>query len=186
MRNALLVITLAALAGCGSAENEPDVEARNATVEEVAEQVREAGEEASFIRAGKWVSTVTFEEMTAPGMPPQAAEQMRKMMGEGRRYESCLAEDQVQRPAEDFFAGGGDNQCRYEHFTMGGGKIDAKMICARGESSQVMEMDGSYTPTSYEIRMTTSLDGAPPPASEMRMRMRVEAQRVGECDRTTG
>lgn len=176
----LLLVAAVSLAGC---EREPGVEARNASVEEVADQVRQAGNGEQFIRPGRWVSTVTFEEMTAPGMPPDAAEQMRRMMGEGQRYESCLTEEQVARPSEDFFAGR-NNQCRYEHFKMKGGSIDARMRCAQGEISQVMEMEGSYSPDSYEMRMTTSFEGAPEPASEMRMRMRVEAQRAGECDGT--
>jgi hypothetical protein len=173
-----------ALSACGSEqEPEPGVDARNASVEEVADEVRRAGDGERFIRPGKWVSTVTFEEMVAPGMPPQAAEQMRRMMGEGRKYESCLTEAQAQRPSEDFFAGA-NNQCRYEHFTMRGGRIDARMRCAQGDITQVMEMEGSYSLASYEMRMTTSLEGAPEPASGMRMRMRVQAQRVGECDGT--
>ena len=177
----IAAVSLALLSSCG--EPEGGVEARNASVEEVADQVREAGNGEQFIRPGKWVSTVTFEEMTAPGMPPQAVEQMRQMMGEGQRYESCLTEEQAQRPSEDFFAGN-NNQCRYEHFTMRGGKIDAEMRCSQGEGeiSQVMEMEGSYSPDSYDMRMTTSLEGAPAPASGMRMRMRVDAERVGECD----
>lgn len=167
-----------ALAGCSQ---EPGVEARNASVEEVANQVREVGTE-GFIRPGKWRHKVSLEEMTAPGMPPDAAAQLRGMGGE-RTYESCLTEEQAQQPGGDFFAQN-NNQCRYEHFTMKGGDIDAKMRCGEGEVSQVMEMEGSYSPDSYEMRMTTSLEGAPEPVSGMRMRMRVDAQRVGECDGT--
>ena len=183
MKRALLVATaLLPIAACdSSSESEPGVEARNASVAEVADQVREAAGDESFIRAGKWGSQVTFEEMVAPGMPPEAAEQMRKMLGEGQRVESCLTEEQAQRPSEDFFPGG-NNQCRYEHFTMRDGEIDARMRCSQGEIAQIMEMEGSYSPTAYQMRMTTSLEGAPAPASGMRMKMRVEAQRVGECE----
>lgn len=182
MRRAILVSILAPLTACGS---EPDVDARNASVEEVADQVRQASGSDRFIRPGKWLSTVTFEEMTAPGMPPGAEEQMKSMMGAGQSYESCLTEEQVARPDEDFFAGS-NNQCRYDHFTMGGGKIDARMRCGEGDISQVMAMDGTYSPDSYQMRMTTSLEGAPEPASGMTMRMRVDAKRVGECDAAAG
>lgn len=176
-----IFLLLAAAVPIAACSQEPGVDARNASVEEVAEQVRQAGDGESFIRPGKWLSTVTFEEMTAPGMPPEAAEQMRRMMGEGRQYESCLTEEQVQRPSEDFFAQNNE-QCRYEHFTMRGGNIDARMRCDQGEVSQVMEMDGSYSPDAYQMRMTTSFEGAPEPAGDMQMRMRVDAERVGECD----
>ena len=175
-------IAFIALAGC-SGEQEGGVEARNASVEDVANQVREAGTEEGFISPGKWVSTVKFKEMTAPGMPEQAVEQVRQMMGEGRKYESCLTEEEAQKPGEDFFAQNND-QCRYEHFTMRGGKIDAQMRCSQGEATQVMEMEGSYSPDSYEMRLTTRFEDAPEPASGMRLQMRVDAQRVGQCDGT--
>lgn len=177
-----MIAGLALVTAACQGEEEPGVEARNASVAEVADQVRQAGEGEQFIQPGKWISTVTFEEMTAPGMPPEAARQMRQMMGEGRRYESCLTEEQAQRPSEEFFAGGSDSQCRYERFTMRGGEIEARMRCGEGGINQVMEMEGSYSPDSYEMRMTTSLEGAPPPASGMRMRMRVDAKRVGQCN----
>lgn len=173
-------ILLAAAFPLAACSQEPEVDARNASVEEVAEQVREAGESDRFIRAGQWVSTVTIDEVNAPGMPPQATQQMRSMMGEGRQFESCLTEADARRPREDFFAGTND-QCRYEHFTMRAGKIDARMRCAQGDVTQVMEMDGSYSPDSYEMRMATRLEGAPEPASGMTMKMRVEAKRIGEC-----
>lgn len=180
----LAMACLLGMAACNRGEPQaPGVDARNASVEEVANQVREAGDDGRFIRAGKWVSTVTFEEMTAPGMPPEAIAQMRRMMGEGRSYESCLTEEEAQRPREDFFAGR-NNECRYDHFTMRGGKIDATMRCSQGDIAQVMEMKGTYSLERYEMRMTTSLEGAPEPASGMRMRMRVESERAGECDGT--
>lgn len=116
-------------------------------------------------------------------MPPEAAQQMRQMMGDGRKYESCLSEEEAQQPNERFFAQN-NSQCRYQHFTMRDGEIDAQMRCSQGEATQVMEMEGSYSPDSYEMRMTTRFEDAPAPASGMRLQMRVDAQRVGECDGT--
>ncbi len=177
MRRAVLIAAIVALAGCNS---EPEIEATNASVEEVANQVREASGKDQFIRPGRWVSTVTIEDVSAPGMPAQAAQQLKGMMGEGQRFETCLTEEQAQRPREDFFAGA-NRQCRYDHFTMGDGKIDAQMRCAQGGASQVMKMSGTYSPSSYEIRMTSSLEDAEGPGAGMAMRMRVNAERAGEC-----
>jgi len=151
-------------------------------VEEVANELADAGarRNGSFIRAGQWRSTITFEEMSAPGMPPAAAEQMARMTGPSQTFESCLTEEEAARPSEEFFAGR-DRQCRYDHFRMGGGRIDSRMRCDQGGASQVMELEGTYSPDSYDMRMTTSIEGASGAAGEMRMRMRVEARRVGEC-----
>ena len=175
MRVAWLVLC-AVTVGCG--RSEPDVNARNASVAEVAEQVRDATRQPGFIRPGKWVSEISFEEMSAPGMPPEVRDQMKGMLAARKSYESCLSPEQAQRPKEDFFAGS-DNKCRYEHFRMGDGKIDAKMRCEQGSARQLMELDGTYSPDAYQMRMSTQTDSS---AGEMTMRMRVDAKRVGECE----
>lgn len=171
-----LILGLGALAACG---REPDVDAKNASVAEVAEQVRDATREPGFIRAGKWVSQVSMEELSAPGMPAEARERMKSMVPGLQSFESCLTREEAKRPKEDFFAQG-NNQCRYDHFRMGDGRIDAKMRCDRQGMTQVMELAGTYSPDSYTMRMTTSSgQGA---AGGMRMTMRVDAKRVGECE----
>ena len=168
------------LAACNS---EPEVSATNASVEEVADKVADAGAGANFIRAGKWSSTVTMEEVSAPGMPPELAERMKGATGAaaGKTYESCLTEEEAKAPKEDFFAGK-NASCRYDHFNMGGGKIDAKMRCSQGGMSQVMEMAGTYGPERYQMRMATKMEGAGGPVEGMTMKMRVDAKRVGVCD----
>ena len=183
MRRAVLIIACVALAGC---RGEPEVDARNASVEDVARQVDEARAN-DFVRPGKWQSKVTIEQLDLPGMPAEMAESMKKMMAQHqeRTTESCLTPEEAKRPKEDFFAGK-DNNCRYEHFTMGDGKIDARMRCTQGSINQVMEMEGTYSPEQYELRMTSSMEGAPEPASNMSMRMRIEARRVGECEPVAG
>jgi Protein of unknown function (DUF3617) len=175
-----LVFILLACATTACSQSEPDVDARNASIGEVAEQVREATGEEGFVRPGKWLSQVTLEDVSAPGMPAQIREQMKGMMAKQNSYESCLTPEEAKRPNEDFFAGK-DNQCRYEHFTMGDGKIDARMKCAHEGMSQTMEMAGTYSPDSYAMRMTTKTEGMPGPAADMSMKMRVNAKRVGEC-----
>ena len=180
MRGALFLLASAALAACSPSEPqpEPDVEANNATIEQVAEEVREATKEPGFIRPGKWLSEITMEDVSAPGMPDEVREQMKGMMAGRQSYESCLTPEQANRPQEDFFSGKPSEQCRYDHFRMGDGKIDAKMSCSGGK--QVMELDGAYTPESYKMRMTTTARQAP--GGDMTMRMRIDAKRVGECD----
>ena len=175
---AVVVAAVLPLAACGA---EPDVDVRNASVGEVANQVAGATKSDDyFVRPGKWRSTMTFEEISAPNMPPQMAEQMKRSMTAGQTSESCLTPEDVKRPKEDFFTGA-DKSCRYDHFTMGGGKIDAKMRCSQDGASQEMEMAGTYSPDEYDMRMTTVMKGMPGPAGEMRMRMKIEAQRVGDC-----
>jgi hypothetical protein len=95
-------------------------------------------------------------------------------------YKSCLTSEDVKRPKEDFFAGK-HNECRYDHFTMSGGKIDALMHCRAAGGGQTMHLAGTYSPDSYQMQMSTKTEGGAQAERAMAMRMRVDAHRVGEC-----
>jgi Protein of unknown function (DUF3617) len=178
MKSILLIVPLVAiLAACNS---QSKVEATNATVSEVANQVAEtAAADPHSIRAGLWSSRMTIEEIDAPGIPAEVVRRMKDAIGSGQAHESCLTEEEAKKPKEEFFAGSG-NQCKYDHFTMGGGKIDATMRCSQNGSTQVMQLDGDYSPDSYHMRMSTHLEGAAPTGG-MTMKMRVDSKRIGEC-----
>jgi len=161
----------------------PQVNEKNASVADVAQKVREASGDEAFIRPGLWESKVTVEKFEMPGMPPEMAQRMQTMMAQNQEHDNkhCLTPEDVKRPKEDFFAGK-NNECRYDHFTIGGGKIDAAMRCGgkHGES-QVMQMAGTYSPDSYQMQTSMKMEGNAAPEGSMAMTMRIEAQRVGEC-----
>ena len=181
MRAISLLLPLGlALAACDTG---PSVEAENASVAEVADKLRAAGGAGEFVSPGKWLSNVTVEEMSLPGMPPEMAAGMKEAMGKAgtKGAETCLTAEDVKKPKEDFFAGA-DKSCRYDRFTMSGGKIDAAMRCSQGGASQVMTMAGTYGPDAYGMKMTTKAEGGSGPMAAMTMTMRVDAKRIGQCD----
>jgi len=180
MRSVLVLACLLPLAACNKG---PQVDEKNATPAEVAQKVRESAGDQAFVKPGLWESKVTIEKFDVPGMPAEMAQRMKTMMAENQEhgFQSCLTAEEVKRPKEDFFAGK-DNECRYEHFTMGDGKIDAAMQCGRkGSSTQVMQMAGTYSPESYQMQTSMRMEGGKSPEGAISMTMRVEAQRVGEC-----
>ena len=60
MHRVIILLGLALpLAACGS----PAVDEENASVEEVAEKVREASNEEGLLRAGKWQTSVSIEKI---------------------------------------------------------------------------------------------------------------------------
>ena len=179
-RAAFPIILAFSLAACGS---DPAVNETNASVEEVSEKVREASRDQGLVRPGKWVSTVTIENVSMPGMPPEMAERMKAMLAQSRTAETCLTEEEAQRPKEDFFAA--NENCRYDQFTMSGGKIDATMRCEQEGATQVMQMTGTYSPNSYEMRMRSTTAGGAG-AEAMSLEMKVDAERVGKCDDPLG
>ena len=168
-------IPLLALAACGSGD---EVEMENASISEVAREMTKSGED-RFIDPGAWEQKVTLVSVDAPGMPPEAKEMMAKAMGEARVHSVCLSETEAKSPREDFFTGA-DQNCRYEHFKWGGGKIDLKLDCKHPNARQTMELTGTYQPRSYQMAMTATNQGRGP-QEEMVMKMRVDAKRVGAC-----
>jgi hypothetical protein len=180
---AYMIASILALTACNKG---PDISVKNASVGEVAEKVREAGVDGSFIEPGKWQTKITVLDMEIPGMPPQMAQQMKQSMGKMQEhsYESCLTEADVKRPKEDFFAGR-NNECRYDHFTMSGGKIDALMHCnGKPSGAMTMSINGSYSRDSYEATMAMDVSGGR--EGSMKMRSHSESHRVGECSAKQG
>ncbi len=172
---ALLTACALPLAACNS---DPQVSAENASAEEVSQKVEAAGGTDTFVNPGLWRTTMTIDEMSVPGMPPEAAAEMQKMQGRTTTAEKCLTPEDVKKPKEDFF--GGNDNCRYERLTMGNGKIDAVMNCTGDGATQKMTMAGTYSGDTYNMRieMTPASGGE---TAGMGMKMRVDAKRVGQC-----
>ena len=178
------ILLFACVLPLGACDSGPEVTARNATGEEVADKIADAGGTDNFVRPGKWSSKVTFEEFNMPGAPAGAKSVLESMNQRTAATETCLTPEDAKRPKEDFFAGA-DKNCRYERFDMGGGKIDAVMKCTSEGAGQTMTMTGTYGPNDYQMQMSMQSEGMPGPASGMSMKMRVDAKRVGECDKKT-
>lgn len=180
MRTAVMML---AVVGLGACSNEPEVSAKNASVEEVAEKVRKSGAGENFVRPGLWESKVTVQQLEIAGMPPEMAQQMKSSMAQHQpeATKNCLSPEDVKQPKESFFAGK-NNNCRYERFDMGDGKIDAVMRCGEGGRGQRMEMSGTYSPDAYQMQMSTKTEVAGQSAERaMDLRLRVDARRIGEC-----
>ena len=159
----------------------PEVNLKNATANQVSEAVKQSGvaDSGQMVQPGLWESKVTVQEMNIPGMPAQYADKMKQSIAEHRNEASrhCIKPEDVKKPKEDFF--GADKSCRYDHFTMGGGKIDVAMVCHREGTTQNMNVNGSYTPTTYSI--DTSMTGSGGHENGMSMKMHVDSERVGDC-----
>lgn len=175
-RLSFILLPLLSLAACDSS---PTVETTNVSGAEVAKKVQESGVTDEFISPGQWQMAMKINEMTIPGMPPQAADRMKGMMGEGHSFTQCLTPEDVKKPKEDMFSGDEEGKCKYDHFSMGGGKIDITMSCG-GESPRKMQMDGTYGPNEYHMNVASQGLGKPGHEA-MKMRMEMHAKRVGEC-----
>lgn len=176
MKRALLLLPVL-LAGCHSG---PSVTAENATANEVDAKLAQSGATAQFLSPGHWDSVVTIHDVQVPGMPPSAAAQMKAMINKPTTDASCLTPEEAKKPAGSFFAGSDDSDCRYDHFTMTGGAIDAVMNCKDEHATQTVALKGSYNADTFHLDMTTKSAGAGPMAN-MTMAMTVDAKRTGAC-----
>ena len=111
-------------------------------------------------------------------MPAGVADEMKRAQGREMTSETCLTPEEAKRPKEDFF--GGKDNCRYERFNMGNGKIDAVMNCSEGGGAQTMTMAGTYSGDAYQMQMTMQSQGDGEDGA-MAMKMRVDAKRIGAC-----
>jgi hypothetical protein len=171
-------VAVLALAACNKG---PTVELKNASGNEVAKAVTQSGvlNGGSMIEPGLWQTKTTFTEMNMPGLPPQYAEQMKRSMAENREKAShhCITEADVKKPKEDFF--GADKDCKFQHFVMGGGKMDIQMVCNREGATQTTSMSGNYTPTTYSLDMSMTASGGS--QNGMSMKGHLNGERVGQC-----
>ena len=176
MRAACALILAVALAGCG---DDKTVEKKDASTAEVAKSVADSGMK---LKPGRWELTMKFAKFEVEGMPPEARQAMQQMLGQGRTYSSCLTQEEADKPDGSFFGQEGEN-CRYDTFTMGGGKIDAAMTCkgqgAEGATEAKMKLVGTYSPDTYD--MTMDMNGTAPNGKTMTMQMALVSKHAGEC-----
>jgi hypothetical protein len=160
----------------------PQVNLKNATGNQVARAMKQSGvTQAGFtIQPGEWESKLTIQQMAIPGMPPEMAARMKAQVADNQVHTSreCLTPEQVKQPKADFFTGQ-DKSCEYQHFTMGGGKIDIQVACKEEDGAAITNMSGAYTPTTYAMDMSSNASNGR--QSGMSMKMHVDARRVGEC-----
>lgn len=181
MRLALIIPALILpLAACNQS---PSVSATNATQGEVQEKVAAAGG-GVMVNPGRWEGKMIMHDLDMPNLPAAAKEQMKASMNRETSFISCVTPEDVKKQKAFFTGDKDDKSCKYDRFTMAGGKIDAVMHCDRGAAGKMAStMSGSYSPDSYNMTMDSKAEGKGPMGA-MTIKMSVEAKRVGACKGT--
>ena len=175
-RSLIILAPGLALAACNSS---PTVQATNATGKEVAAKVAASGISDQLVTPGQWEITTTINDMTMPGLPPQAAGRMKGFMGKAKTFTECITPEEAKRPKEGMFAGD-DKSCRYDNFSMGSGKIEMAMHCTGNNMTRRMTMSGQYGPNAYHMNVTSQGEAKSGPGA-MSMQMEMAGKRIGEC-----
>jgi hypothetical protein len=185
MRSSLTVATLLAtalalpLAACSK---QPEVSATNATPSEVTQKVAATG--GVTIEPGRWEGTTTIHDLempNVPNMPPQVKEQMKAQISGSHGFVSCVTADDVKKA---FMTDRSSNKnCKFDHFTLSGGRIDAAMSCDQGREGKMnMTMTGAYSAQAYHMDMNSKAEGTR--EGGMTMKISIDAKRVGVCKGT--
>lgn len=175
MRRYLFVLPLLAFAAC---DRGPQVSIENATPEEVAAEMKKSGVAEELRKPGQWSTTMSVVEIEAPGMPPEALDQMRRMMGNGQTTERCVTEEELKQV--ESFIGQNNANCRFEHYRVSGGQIDGKARCRQGGVNQQMTMNGSFTADSSDMTIRSETSGGAP-GQNVNVTMNIKSKRLGDC-----
>lgn len=176
--HAALLLSAFALAACGQDPKEP-MEA-DAVIAEAGKLERP--------QAGQYETKVQLLEFTVPGLPPQQAEKIKAMMGNvGAQSTSyCLTPEEAGKGFEEqirkMSQGQGGLDCEFDTFAVNGGKLAAQMTCQGPQGMDAaLKIDGTTSATSTSMTMDMSQKAAMIPGGEMRMRMKMDSKRTGDC-----
>ncbi len=154
------------LAACNSQEG---VTAKDASVEDVAKAIAKSD---VALNPGRWETNVAMQgkAMPVPGADKDA-------------MATCLTKADIDQMDKQMMQMPMDS-CKYDRFTMAGGKIQGAMSCNPPEGqgpNMKMTMDGTYTPESYDLDVTTEMVMG---GKTQTTSMQVTSRRVGECNGT--
>ena len=156
------------------------VSATNASVEEVAAKAKAALK----IEPGLWTSSTQILAVDMPGIKNRAmAEQIANSMKSAKAtdFSHCVTAAEADKPSSEMFAGKGNGQCKYDNFQMANGRIDANMTCTPSGGTMKMAMNGTYSPTGYDMTMNMTTSNTQMPGGSMSMKAHTKGARTGAC-----
>lgn len=177
MRRGPILTGLSAVLLLAACHKQATIDVKDKSPQAVASSVKAAG---MTFNPGRWETTVEMTKFDiGKELPPQARDMMKAMMGKTRNIATCLSKEKAEKPDPQFFGKPGEG-CTYDHFTMGDGKIDSKMVCKSPEGgSMTMTMAGHYTAESYDMKVSSSGEQGGMPVS---MDLAMTAKRTGACN----
>lgn len=167
------VLLALALTACGKSD---EVKLENASASEVAQATKDRPA-AVKLKPGQWRTNAQLVSIDMPGLPKEVADQMGQSMAKAGATEHCLTPEQVEKPEEVLAQDNGE--CRYERFSMSGGKIDAVMKCKPANQPEVqISLSGDYQPERYEVAAEMKMEQQ---GKMLTMRLKSLSERIGEC-----
>jgi len=150
-------------------------------------------ESAVSLQPGQWETTIRMTSIEVPGAPEAMVTQMRAQMANQVDTRSqCITPQEAANPAGNMLnPDGGREGCTFTDNVFAGGVINVNGSCPGpgGRGSARMGLQGSFTATTMEGRVTaevTAPPGAAPPGTPQTVRMTgtMASRRTGDCPAT--
>ncbi|WP_232493033.1 DUF3617 domain-containing protein [Novosphingobium kaempferiae] len=179
MKGRIMIAAAAALAlaACGSKDDTA------AEGPKSAEAVKQEAAKLETPDPGEYKQTVEITRFEVPGMPKEAADQMKAMMTAKQESTLCLTKADAEKGYRDMFKGvGKGNECSYSKFDVDGGRLDAQMDCQSAqEGKAVMKLKGTVSRDGSDVTVDMDTSGGTAPMGTMKMTMHLTTTRLGEC-----
>jgi hypothetical protein len=176
MRLRIAAVAIMLLAGCGSQSANQQPGNQQGAAEPGPAAAPAGGAGGLNIQPGEWEITMEMRAAQPSGMP--AGMTMPRIPPTTTR--SCVTAEQVSRANANFLSGSGHAgmACDYSGVTVAGGRIQGTSSCRREGMEARVTMDGSFTPTSYDINqeMQSIAHGR-----TMSSTNHLVGRRIGEC-----
>ena len=166
-----------ALAGCGSKDGRKDGTPRSI------EDVKQEAAKLDKPLPGEYRQVMEITGLEVPGMPKDAADQMKAAMKAAQEGTFCLTKADADKGFKDMFNDvGKGNRCTYSRFDVEGGTLDAQMECrSQQQGKAVMKMKGTVGEKGSDVTVAMDTTGGPPPMGTMKMTMHMTTTRLGDC-----
>jgi hypothetical protein len=178
MKLRVAAIATLLLAGCGQSGQQAGTNGAGNDQSASAQATGATGGSGGItIQPGEWEITMEMQAAQVSGLP--AGMQMPHIPPTTTR--SCVTPEQVSRANTAFLGGASTHpgiDCDYSHVTIAGGRIQGTSTCSRAGMQVSVTMDGSFTPTSYDVhqQMHSTMRGRTSESTN-----HLVGRRVGEC-----
>lgn len=146
MKSRIAMLAALLLAGCGGQNG--NQQAANSAAG--AAPAAPAGGGTLTIQPGEWEVTMQMRAAAASDLPPG----VRLPQVPPTTMRTCVTPEQVSRANASFLSGSSHRpgiDCDYSHVSVAGGRIQGVSTCSGNGMQASVTMDGSFTPTSYDI-----------------------------------
>lgn len=135
---------------------------------------------AMAMKPGQWEVKISFNKIDAPGLPAEVQGKMKEQMAKGMTQNSCLTQEQVDKPGGDFFGAPAEANCTFQELKRSGDTMKVAMTCKpAGNMTIKSTMDGKFAAETYVMNINQSTEGTP--MGTVKMTGKIEGKRIGDC-----